>query len=137
MRWLAIAAMAMAPAVAQAGEIWISNEKDDTLSVIDVETLEGLSTAGDSGTVDRQCSTAMHIKYTIVKASISAGADNCVGRIVTENGDRRRNVKITGGRRIFTKAGEAQHYVRAVQGRVELDECLVGIGVGQNDGFTQ
>ena len=38
-RPLALALLAL-PAAAQEGEVWITNEKDDTVSVIDVATLE-------------------------------------------------------------------------------------------------
>lgn len=44
MRLLATALLMLATTPAFAGEIWISNEKDDTLSVIDVDTLEVVRT---------------------------------------------------------------------------------------------
>ena len=40
--WIPVVALTALPATA--GEIWISNEKDDTLSVIDIETLEVVRT---------------------------------------------------------------------------------------------
>ena len=40
--WIPVVALTVLPATA--GEIWISNEKDDTLSVIDIETLEVVRT---------------------------------------------------------------------------------------------
>lgn len=44
MRTLLLGLTCLSPVMAQAGEIWISNEKDDTLSVIDTETLEVVRT---------------------------------------------------------------------------------------------
>lgn len=45
MRSAAILALLVTPAFAQGqGEIWVTNEKDDTLSVIDVATLEVVRT---------------------------------------------------------------------------------------------
>ena len=44
MRKSLISLALLAPFAAQAGEIWVSNEKDDTLSVIDIETLEVVRT---------------------------------------------------------------------------------------------
>ena len=44
MRKSLISLAVLAPFAAQAGEIWVSNEKDDTLSVIDIDTLEVVRT---------------------------------------------------------------------------------------------
>ncbi len=44
MKYLATCALIALACPAGAGEIWVSNEKDDTLSVIDIETLEVIRT---------------------------------------------------------------------------------------------
>ena len=38
------AIFALLPATAMAGEVWVTNEKDDTISVISTETLEVIKT---------------------------------------------------------------------------------------------